>query len=108
MRSANYKAPANWTSLFVIQCGLGKSYPSVGMMSVYSTAPANWTFLLVILCGLGESYPAAGMQSVYFTAPANWAFLVIMGVRGIVPLCWDAVSVFYCLRQLGFIITHSM
>ena len=43
-----------------------------------------------------ESYPSAEMQSVYFTASADWAL-----IEGVLPLCRDAVSVFYSLSQLG-------
>ena len=33
----------------------------------------RWPSLLVIQYGLGESYHSAGMQSVYSTDPNDWA-----------------------------------
>ena len=62
------------------------------MQSVYSTAPANWTTLLE------EPYLFAEMQSVYSTALANWTTRRLVG--GALPLCRDAVSLFYSPCQL--------
>ena len=48
---------------------------------------------------LGDSY-SAKMQSVYSTAPANWDTGHSL-VRRVLPLCRDAVSVFYSPNRLG-------
>ena len=75
---------------------------------------------------LRESYPFAEMQLVYSTASANWATrwgsltpLLRCGwcilqpqltgplVEGVLPLCWDAVGVFYSLSQLGHSLRES-
>ena len=45
---------------------------------------------------LGKSYPSAKIQSVYSTAPMDWALL-----GEVLPLCRDAVGVFYNHNKLG-------
>ena len=82
------------------------------IQSVYSTAPANWTIQdtcwgsinplqrcnrCILLPQpehlLVEYYPSAEMHSVYSTAPARTLF------GGVLPLCRDTLSVFYCHSQ---------
>ena len=77
------------------------SYPSAEMQSVYSTAPVDRA--KIVRCHIRTlvegSYPSAEMQSVYSTAPVDWAKIVRCHIqdtrRGVLPLCRDAVGVFY-------------
>ena len=49
---------------------------------------------------LGEFYPSAEMQSVCSTSPADWATRTLVG--RVLPLCRDAVCVFYIPSWLGY------
>ena len=48
---------------------------------------------------LEKSYPSAEMQLVYSTAPADRATRTLVGE--VIPLCRDAVGVFYSSSRLG-------
>ena len=65
--------------------------------SITGTSPSD---CLVSYPGhlLQESYSSAELQLVYSTAPANWVTRRLVG--GVLPLCRDAVSLFYSPSQL--------
>ena len=79
--------------LFSVTLG-GGSYPSAEKQSLYSTAPTDWA------THWGGSYPPAEKQSVYSTPPNDWA----TRWGGVIPLCREAVGVFYSSNRLG----HSL
>ena len=94
-----------------------------GVLSLCRDAVGVFYSLSQLGHSLGEFYPFAEMQLVYSTASANWAthwghlipllrcsWCILQPqptgtlVGGVLPLCWDAVGVFYSLSQLG----HSL
>ena len=106
MQSVHSTAPADWVlvgrvlplcrdaiGIFYSSRRLGPRWESLAPLQRY-----NRCILLLQLIGpsLGESCPSAGMQSVYSTAPAD---LVLVG--RVLPLCSDAIVVFYCSSRLG-------
>ena len=92
VQSVYFTAPVDWPTGHTLE----KSYPSGEMQSVYCTAPTDWA----TGHSLGESYPSGEMQSVYPTAPADWT---TGNCWGVLPLCRDAVGVFYSPIQLDHI-----
>ena len=74
----------------------GVSYPSAEMQSVYSTTPIDWTTCTGSLTPLQRcSQCILQLQS---TGPL---------VRGVLPLCRDAVSVFYNSNRLDHLYGES-
>ena len=53
-------------------------------------------------CRVG-SYPSVEIQSVYSTAPSDWAL-----DEGVLPLCRDAVSIFYSPYRLGCVVDGTL
>ena len=74
----------------------GEFYLPAEVQSVYFTATADWATRHLF----GEPYPSTEMQSVYFTVTAKWATGHLFG--GVLPLCRDAVSIFYSHNRLGW------
>ena len=75
---------------------LGESYPSAEMQSMYSTAPSDWT-----LCW-GSLTPLQRCSQCILQPQATGLF-----VGGVLPLCRDAVNVFYSPKRLDSLLGES-
>ena len=134
IQSVYSTASANWATRWghlipLLRCSWCILQPQPTGPLVGSVLPICWDAVGVFYSPsqlghlLGASYPFAEMQFVYSTASANWATrwgsltplqrcsqyilqpqLTRPLVGGVLPLCWDAVGVFYSPSQLG----HSL
>ena len=72
------------------------------VLSIPQSPKISWAlssdcFVSYLGHSLGDSQPSTEMQSMYSSAPVDWATLV----EEVLPLCRDAVGVFYSPILLG-------
>ena len=118
MQSAYSKASADWATRTLIERVLPLCRDAVGIfysLSRLGHQDTYWESLTPLQrCSrhilqpqptgppghlLRESYPSAEMQSAYSTASADWATRTL--IERVLPLCRDAVGIFYSLSRLG-------